>query len=72
MRDFLHRHDTKDAIGSCEQQVSRWTRRQQGDDSSGSEGVRADKGSVGSCLEWTRDFVKALQMRLEVMKIVSS
>ena len=28
--------------------------------------------SVGACLEWTRDFVKALQMRLEVMKIISS
>ena len=28
--------------------------------------------SIGTCLEWTRDFVEALQMRLEVMKIVSS
>ena len=28
--------------------------------------------SIGACSEWTRDFVKALQMRLEVMKIVSS
>ena len=28
--------------------------------------------SIGACLEWTRDFIEALQMRLEVMKTVSS
>ena len=72
VRDFLHRYDAKDAVGSCKQQVSRWMRRQWGDDGSGSEGVGADGGSVRSCLEWTRDFIEALQMRLEVMKIVSS
>ena len=59
-RDFLHRYDAEDAVGACEQWVSRWMRRQRGDDSSGSEGVRVDGGSVGSCSEWTRDFVEAL------------
>ena len=28
--------------------------------------------SIGTCSEWTGDFTEALQMRLEVMKIVSS
>ena len=28
--------------------------------------------SIGACLQWSRAFVKAFRMRLEVMKIISS